>query len=87
MCLLLSMVVWQPFGNCWLLIIARVAEMHVAYHTGEFLVVYLHQRNKQGTTLYQYFPYLDLVCDMSCLSHYISSISPCFLYLVTNYVQ
>jgi hypothetical protein len=32
MCLFLSMVVWQPFQNCWRLIIARVSEMHVAYH-------------------------------------------------------
>jgi hypothetical protein len=26
------MVVWQPFWNCWRYIIARVSEMHVAYH-------------------------------------------------------
>ena len=32
MCLFLSMVVWQPFWTCWRLIIARVSEMHVAYH-------------------------------------------------------
>jgi hypothetical protein len=32
-CLFLRMVVWQPFGGCWRLIIARVAEVHVAYHT------------------------------------------------------
>ena len=31
-CLLLRIVVWQPFRNCWRLIIARVSEMHVAYH-------------------------------------------------------
>jgi hypothetical protein len=31
-CLFLSMVVWQPFQHCWRLIIARVSEMHVAYH-------------------------------------------------------
>ena len=30
--LFLRMVVWQPFCDCWRLIIARVAEMHVAYH-------------------------------------------------------
>ena len=34
MCLFLSMVVWQPFGPYWRLIIARVSEMHVAYHIG-----------------------------------------------------
>jgi hypothetical protein len=27
------MVVWQPFTHCWRLIIARVSEMHVAYHS------------------------------------------------------
>ena len=31
--LFLRMVVWQPFDYCWRLIIARVSEMHVAYHT------------------------------------------------------
>jgi hypothetical protein len=31
--LFLSMVVWQPFRGCWRHIIARVSEMHVAYHT------------------------------------------------------
>jgi hypothetical protein len=33
----------------------------------------------------QYFPYLDLSARCPHL-HYISSISPCFLFLVTNYV-
>ena len=47
MCLFLSMVVWQPFESCWRLIIARVSEMHVAYHILVNDVVYLHQRNKQ----------------------------------------
>ena len=32
MCLFLSMVVWQPFKSYWRYIIARVSEMHVAYH-------------------------------------------------------
>ena len=32
MCLLLSMVVWQPFCACRRYIITRVSEMHVAYH-------------------------------------------------------
>jgi hypothetical protein len=30
--LFLRMVVWQPFDGCWRYIIARVSEMHVAYH-------------------------------------------------------
>jgi hypothetical protein len=51
MCLFLSMVVWQPFWSCWRYIIARVSEMHVAYHTIIGFVVYLHQRNKQHSTL------------------------------------
>ena len=41
MCLFLSMVVWQPFTSCWRLIIARVSEMHVAYHKLKLLVGYL----------------------------------------------
>ena len=40
-CLFLSMVVWQPFGSCWRLIIARVSEMHVAYHISHALEGYL----------------------------------------------
>jgi hypothetical protein len=53
--LLLSCVcssVWS-FGSHfrnWRLIIARVSEMHVAYHTRSQIVVYLHQRNKQKQT-------------------------------------
>jgi hypothetical protein len=35
------MVVWQPFRSCWQLIIARVSEMHVAYHMLQFIVGYL----------------------------------------------
>ena len=50
MCLLLSMVVWQPFGAYWRLIIARVFEMHVAHHKLGTLVVYLHPWNKQHST-------------------------------------
>jgi hypothetical protein len=50
MCLFLSMVVWQPFLPYWRYIIARVSEMHVAYHTTSPIVVYLHQRNKQHST-------------------------------------
>ena len=50
MCLFLSMVVWQPFPPCWRYIIARVSEMHVAYHKPFFFVVYLHPWNKQHST-------------------------------------
>jgi hypothetical protein len=39
--LFLRMVVWQPFDYCWRLIIARVSEMHVAYHTTYTLMGYL----------------------------------------------
>jgi hypothetical protein len=48
--LFLSMVVWQPFRTCWRLIIARVSEMHVAYHTHVIHVGYLFigtNKNKQ----------------------------------------
>jgi hypothetical protein len=48
--LFLSMVVWQPFELYWRLIIARVSEMHVAYHTLQFFLVYLHHWNKQHST-------------------------------------
>jgi hypothetical protein len=53
--LLLSCVcssVWS-FGSRfmnWRYIIARVSEMHVAYHRLVAVVVYLHQRNKQHST-------------------------------------
>jgi hypothetical protein len=53
--LLLSCVcssVWS-FGSRlrnWRYIIARVSEMHVAYHTWSLLVVYLHPWNKQHST-------------------------------------
>jgi hypothetical protein len=51
-CLFLSMVVWQPFEGCWRLIIARVSEMHVAYHRNVLLMGSLFigtnkQRRKQ----------------------------------------
>jgi hypothetical protein len=36
--LFLSMVVWQPFQGCWRLIIARISEMHVAYHSRREIV-------------------------------------------------
>ena len=66
MCLFLSMVVWQPFSGYWRLIIARVSEMHVAYHILEQIVVYLHPWNKQHSTskgfaiplLLSFLPYL-----------------------------
>ena len=58
----LSMVVWQPFTNCWRLIIARVSEMHVAYHNQKPVVGYLfigtnknkqpRERNHQDPLLY-----------------------------------
>ena len=89
MCLFLSMVVWQPFRPYWRLIIARVSEMHVAYHIWKGIVGYLHQRNKQATTL-RIFPNWISLRDVPLLTsfiYYISSISPCFLFLVTNYVQ
>ena len=46
------MVVWQPFEACWRYIIARVSEMHVAYHISSRLVVYLHQRNKHKSQMH-----------------------------------
>ena len=46
----LSMVVWQPFEVCLRYIIARVSEMHVAYHNKILLVGYLHHRNDYNKT-------------------------------------
>jgi hypothetical protein len=48
--LFLGMVVWQPFPCCWRYIIARVSEMHVAYHRHCTFVVYLHHRNVHNKT-------------------------------------
>jgi hypothetical protein len=67
MCLFLSMVVWQPFQPYWRYIIARVSEMHFAYHTSKWFVVYLHQRNKQATTLRIFW-----ICLRGAYLHYIS---------------
>jgi hypothetical protein len=45
------MVVWQPFIDCWRYIIARVSEMHVAYHIHARVVGYLIiGTNKQTAT-------------------------------------
>jgi len=41
-CLFLRIVVWQPFEGCWRLIIARVSEMHVAYHTKSKFFGYIY---------------------------------------------
>ena len=44
--LFLRIDVWQPFRCCWRLIIARVSEMHVAYHRHNIFLGYLHHWNK-----------------------------------------
>jgi hypothetical protein len=72
MCLFLSMVVWQPFDGCWRYIIARVSEMHVAYHKNYYLVGYLHQRNIQQSTSQTTSWYLSffpsfLTCIVECV--------------------
>ena len=59
--------------------------MHVVYHIYRNVVVFTSAEQTSNNPL-QYFPYLDLVCEMSLHLHYISSISPCFSYLVTYYV-
>jgi hypothetical protein len=55
--LFLRMVVWQPFRPCWRLIIARVAEVHVAYHMRtELWVTSSSERTKtQAPLLYLQF--------------------------------
>jgi hypothetical protein len=65
MCLFLSMVVWQPFQTCWRYIIARVSEMHVAYHISKNLwYIYISGTNKIQhlkrlcDTTPQFLPYL-----------------------------
>jgi hypothetical protein len=53
MCLFLSMVVWQPFRYCWRYIIARVSEMHVAYHTnGQVWYIYILGTNNINISSY-----------------------------------
>jgi hypothetical protein len=72
LCLFLSMVVWQPFITCWRYIIARVSEMHVAYHILHDVVVYLHPWNKQHSTSQTTSWYLSfspsfLTCIVECV--------------------
>ena len=44
------MVVWQPFKVCWRYIIARVSEMHVAYHRDTYSCgISLHRNEPKQT--------------------------------------
>jgi hypothetical protein len=64
--LFLRMVVWQPFMLCWRLIIARVSEMHVAYHTVSYIMGYLfigtsQQQNRKARPYFSLQSYLRVM--------------------------
>ena len=68
MCLFLSMVVWQPFCPCWRLIIARVSEMHVAYHTACALwVIYISGTNNNQRLVSNNFVIPLLLSFLTCI--------------------
>jgi hypothetical protein len=64
------MVVWQPFTTCWRYIIARVSEMHVAYHKGDhFWYIYIsgtnniqHLKQRRDISLFPSLPASLNVC-------------------------